>query len=345
MRLHYQYTLWILSIIFGGGLSEAYALVVVKEIKNLSEDTVQIQFDQPVNDSELSVEYLRDIIQVSVKNASIYPAKIYSVKGKDLVKVFAYQYSPSLVRARLSVADGAESYQNRFAMVNNGKVVTLKILPKGAADDAIQVSSAQAVKKEAPAVVSPKIQAPASPDLTGDEKKLLADILGKKEQKSPQYSMVRTFAKLMAVLAGTSLAILLIVFGFRRVRLSMKRRSGNEGAVAQWLSKVSKGKLSIKKNMIQVEASHFLGPKKSIVVVRIGNERLVLGIANDSINLISKVRSGTDQYDGPEDRLGSGRDDFDGVLDHTFGRPEEEPMLRDSVRERIKRKINEMKTV
>lgn len=45
--------------------------------------------------------------------------------------------------------------------------------------------------------------------------------------------------------------------------------------------------------MIEVLSTHYLGPKKSIAVVRVAGRVLVLGVSNESINLITQL-SGED---------------------------------------------------
>ena len=77
----------------------------------------------------------------------------------------------------------------------------------------------------------------------------------------------------------------------RRVMLS-KFFGGHGSAV----SRIAKKGLGRKGKMIEVVSNHYLGPKKSIAVVRVAGRVLVLGVSNESINLITQL-SGDDSFD------------------------------------------------
>jgi flagellar biogenesis protein FliO len=47
--------------------------------------------------------------------------------------------------------------------------------------------------------------------------------------------------------------------------------------------------------MIEVMANHYLGPKKSISVVKVQGRLMVLGVTNESINLIAQLPDGASQ--------------------------------------------------
>jgi hypothetical protein len=68
-----------------------------------------------------------------------------------------------------------------------------------------------------------------------------------------------------------------------------------------------------KEKMIEIVSTHHLGPKKSIAVARIAGKLLVLGISNESINLITQIEEGSDL-------------DLDALMDaDTFGAPAPAP--------------------
>jgi flagellar protein FliO/FliZ len=59
------------------------------------------------------------------------------------------------------------------------------------------------------------------------------------------------------------------------------------------LGRIAKRGLGRDGSMIEVLSTHYLGPKKSIAVVRVAGRLLVLGVSSDSINLITQL-SGED---------------------------------------------------
>jgi len=59
--------------------------------------------------------------------------------------------------------------------------------------------------------------------------------------------------------------------------------------------RVGLSKIGRKEEMIEILSTHYIGPKQRIAVVRVCGKKMVLGIASDSISLISQLPDGTDQ--------------------------------------------------
>ena len=57
------------------------------------------------------------------------------------------------------------------------------------------------------------------------------------------------------------------------------------------LKELATRKFGMKSRLIEMIATHHLGPKRSIHVLRIGEKTLVIGVTNESINLISELDS------------------------------------------------------
>ena len=114
----------ILSLVVLGtmtlGAGDALALTALKQVQVSDASRVDLLFDGKVSRSQIRTEFFRDIIQISLNDVSVYPAKISSVSGGDLTKIFAYQYAPKLVRCRLTVKGKAESYKNRIVLSSGG---------------------------------------------------------------------------------------------------------------------------------------------------------------------------------------------------------------------------------
>ncbi|MBI3542101.1 MAG: flagellar biosynthetic protein FliO [Deltaproteobacteria bacterium] len=99
----------------------------------------------------------------------------------------------------------------------------------------------------------------------------------------------RHFARMAIALFGVLALFVGLAFG-------VKRYAGK-------LKKLPFGK---KERLIQVVASHYLGNKKSISLVKVTGEYLVVGVSNDGISLISKLgpEVNVDKY--MEDRFWGG---------------------------------------
>ena len=309
--------------------ANAFAITNLKKVQITDGSQIDLFFDGKVSPSQIRTEFFNDIIQISLTDTSVYPAKINSVSGMDLTKVFAYQYAPKLVRCRLSVKGKAESYQGRFHVTNNGKVLSLRISggTATAISDKITHTAAAATSvvaaKSAPAAVAPE-SAPVeieekallekvmkseartsekkdsaresdvkendsdaeSPSLTGFGKKSTKTLGGAKPLPSP----FRSLGVLIVVIGLFGLMMLMI----KKVRdakmgasANIEKHKGFKGLFGQF-AKMTGSLAGGKGKMIETVATHYLGPKKSIAMVRISGRMLVLGVTNESINLITE---------------------------------------------------------
>jgi flagellar biogenesis protein FliO len=90
-------------------------------------------------------------------------------------------------------------------------------------------------------------------------------------------------------------AVLFLVIRVRNVRRSGSPSAGAGGKITGVLGKLMDQTLGARREkMIDVVATHNLGPKKSITIVRISGRLLVLGVSGESINLIAQLPDRTD---------------------------------------------------
>src|SRR4051812_3031830 len=75
----------------------AWAVTSLKQLQISNGSQIDLLFDGKVQKNQIRTEFFNDIIQLSVQDVSVYPAKISSVNGGALTKIFAYQYAPKLV--------------------------------------------------------------------------------------------------------------------------------------------------------------------------------------------------------------------------------------------------------
>mgnify|MGYP001554487800 CR=1 FL=1 len=97
-----------------------------------------------------------------------------------------------------------------------------------------------------------------------------------------------------------SIGVMLFVLGvFGLFVMFLKRMKGGAGSAKSargglggFLNKISGAGAA--KTMIEVVATHHLAPKRSIVVVRVQNRMLVLGMTNDAVNRSTEGKAGED---------------------------------------------------
>jgi flagellar biogenesis protein FliO len=320
---------------------QAHAISTLKQVQVTNGSEIDLLFDSKVSKSQIKTEFFNDVIQISLTDVSVYPAKISSVSGGNITKIFAYQYAPKLVRCRLTVKGKAEDFQDKIQILSGagtGKLLTVRVgAPLGVqnafantTDEADKISVQAARAKDAPVAAAgpavdtsaPKINdkeekalldrvmktapevAQAAPekvvkaetrDLTNEKNIFLDKPAGKIENLAggkPLPSPMNALGKLALVVALFSFCAL----GFKKFWKGRAESSGASvglmnslGRFAQNLGHtVTSGKGRSKK-MIEVISNHHLGPKKSIAVVRVAGNMLVLGITDDAINLITQI--------------------------------------------------------
>lgn len=340
------------------GSPSAQAVTALKQVQISNGSQIDLLFDGKIQKGQIRTEFVNDIIQLSIQDVSVYPAKISSVNGGSLTKIFAYQYAPKLVRCRLTVKGKADAYKDKLEIKTSGRILTVsvaggKAVPvetasepdaeekallsrvlggsaagtaekagskpteKAAADSASEKPASDKPVAEKAAVTKASSERPAAADKdkerdsiatsasataastasTGDQPVRLTGSSTKLAGGKPLPSPLKAFAKLGIVLA------LFGLLAFALKRYAQKRAGGGatdalaklgqpttEGAgFFAKLGSLAKKGLGGQPKMIEVLSTHYLGPKKSIAVVRIAGRVMVLGVANESISLITQL--------------------------------------------------------
>ena len=109
---------------FGFGAVGADASSVLRSVEVSPKDSktrsIQLLFDRAIDSSQVKTEFFKDIIQISLEDVSVYPARILPIEGSEISKLFTYQYTPKLVRARFSVKGKAEDFKDRISIETQG---------------------------------------------------------------------------------------------------------------------------------------------------------------------------------------------------------------------------------
>jgi len=248
--------MFLLVAMFHCGVFHAEAAPLgVRDIQIGEGNGARVLLDGVPAKGAIQIDYVRDIVQFSLQNTTIYPAKIlHPDPSADpaFSKIFAYQYAPNLVRLRFTVEGKAESYKGKVGFELNGKELVISF------------------PKEKPA-------APGELSET-EEKSLLSRVLGSEERKEE----VKVAAEPLKSGKGKSK----IGVGTKPVAgATQAKRVGDS-----WLSGILPGSRK-SKAFIEVIANHSIGPKQSITIVRIKDQQFVLGVTSDSVQLITQLDS------------------------------------------------------
>ncbi len=297
----------------------AQAATNLKKVQITDGSVVELIFDGKINPNQIKTEFVRDNIQLSFQDVSVYPAKVSMVSGKELTKVFAYQYSPKLVRARFTVKGDAAQYQGRMQMKVNGKVVSLRIA--GGKVDKITTSASST--ETTPVSTAEIKNETEKTQLNAEEQMLLTRVLGSEESsENKEVKKVEAKSQIDSSERGRpltsakslpspmrSIGVMIFILGLLGVFFMFMKRlkpGKNSKGLGGFLGKLSSGLAN--KNMIEVVSTHHLAPKKSIVIVRIQNRMLVLGMTNDAVNLITEFKANDSNLDDESDDLSESMD-------------------------------------
>ena len=345
----------------------AHAVLVLKQVQALGSNQVELQFDRDVDVKAIKTEFYQDIIQLSLNNVSVYPPRIFSVPGADIAKVFAYQYTPKLVRCRLTMKGKAEEFKDRISLRSKGRTLILSLQPPVLAKDKVTLQAAKAIsapqavpaktvlKPEDKSVLDKVLKEPANPEAQNKPVNLTGSPSASKSHKTSQ----STLGRAAKGFAWMTVVILLMAGLLLALRKALKAKPGSKS----WLLRMMKGKLGGPGKLIEVEATHYLGPKKSIAVVKVQGRRLVLGVTEESINLITQLDARADGT--PDDgldllaglgvkKMGAGAEvagpgQFSEILASagskpSFGAPESTKRVS-SVRDQIRRRVEGLKNL
>jgi flagellar biogenesis protein FliO len=310
----------------GFASTSAFALTTLKQVQVTNGSQVDLLFDGKIKPAQIRTEFFNDTIQVSLTDAAVYPAKISSVNGDALTKIFAYQYAPKLVRCRITVKGKAEDYKDLFTAKAQGKILTLRV---GQSSDQITLQSS-APEAQAGQAKKRVVEADAFKISEAEEKALLERVLKsqpvapttavmEKQEAAPQSSKRskrdreespkalaggKPLPSLWSALAKLAMVIALFLaaaFAVRKFRgvdfgsapsghfekSGLMGLKGLGGALSRFTHGI--GIKGAKGKMIEVVSTHHLGPKKSIAVVKVAGRTLVLGVSAESINLITQI--------------------------------------------------------
>ncbi len=305
-------------VLVGFGTTAWAGSHTVREVKIPGNGVAQIHLDGVPPKGALELDYVRDIVQLSIQNSTIYPAKIlHSDSGEEAFsKVFAYQYAPNLVRIRFTVGGKADVYRGKVKLEQKGKMLTVRF-PEAIANQGDQSDREQSLlakvlgqaasvgkqveeKPATPEVKEAKpVEVPVSEAVAPVAETKPAKLTGTRANPAPQLGGARSGVSPLRSL----FAMFLVVGGLGMVLVYVKsRKKGVQGKRNgdSWFSQVLSG---AKRNTsyIEVLASHALGPKQSITVVRIRDQKFVLGVTQDSVQLITQLDSDEADLDVLED--------------------------------------------
>lgn len=250
------------------------------------------------------IDFINETIQVDIPNAKVKDGKITAkVDGDRIKSLLAYQLNKSTARFRMILQKGfkAERYRDSLATSSTGTGFSINLKDLAKSDE---LSGASAIVKNAPQELNASPEA-AQIDEVGIEAELSAlskqkvntavaeKTIPASEAKSASADTAAKPAKEeeIPVLSNTSekkvkasgVSGLRLSLGLAVVALFL---FGMWVAAQRWLNK--KGIKNAHTN-IRVMTQHHLGPKKSLAIITVAGESILIGITDHNISLIKTL--------------------------------------------------------
>lgn len=274
--------------------------------------TIDFAISQKVAAEDVAVEYERNFIQVSLKNVSAYPARTENLNEGNLERVFTYQYQPDLARARVLLKGNASALKGKSSWKVTADGVRVAIKGEAAA---------------APAIIDSTKSKAAAASADADDERIVQQILSesksspksapgvasaettKKSEEAPVFSEKKPAASEdQAIFSPKDGASRPKESTATRVIASLLLVIGVIGACAVAFRRFAMGKgISFQRQnrVIETIATQSFGPKRSVAVIKVLDQYMVVGMAGDGMNLLANLGSDVkidkylDQIDGP----------------------------------------------
>ncbi len=331
----------------------AFAVTNLKDLRVGKDGYVHLSFDKKLSESQIKIDTLRDIVQFSIKNATVYPAKIFSVDQKSLKKVFAYQYTPNVIRCRLTVPGDSNDFKNNFSLSKDRKTLTLKVSTIVKKDEKPKTQSIQVSQSKASNVQ----------EASTSEKELLKKLIENENEKplfSDKSSNERTNKKssdgFFDGFSFIGFLFLLFIFGsflFRRKMLGSSSKEEKKSFFSGLFKKMKNGGFAGSDNIKLIEKV-FIEQKKAISIIEIYGKKYAIGITDENLSLIGIIEDDANTLLNEDD-------EFNSLLNEEFSRPTiSSPVVKNemasnqispnldtqsSVRERIKKRLEGLKEI
>jgi flagellar biogenesis protein FliO len=245
--------------------------------------SIEFALSQKVDPKSVAVEFERNFIQLSLRGVSAYPARTETINQGGLEKVFTYQYQPDLARARVLLKTSAAAIKDKSSWELTAKGVRILVKAQGSnaqasASDTVKSKAASVADTEEDRLVREILsenkpqetkKAPPAAKSNAEEQPLFATKTNTEEKPKEEGAATRVFASLLLVvglIGATAVA-------YRRFALG-------KGITFQRQTKV-----------IDVVSTQAIGPKRSVALIKVLDQYMVVGMAGDGMSLLANLGS------------------------------------------------------
>ncbi len=249
-------------------MAESQAQVLLKNVEVTStagDKKIELKFDGIPN--EFVPSYREEFVQIELNNTSVIPPKQWiNVKDGFFKNIFVYQFDEKTVRARFYTIGNAANLQEKIKFTNENDSI---VLTYGISGGTSAVSGAHNVQGDAKAEHSDN-NADTHVDTHDDPNADTHSDTGVLAAGVKEDAIYGSFIKMLIVLVILIALLLVVLYVVKKFLWKKTGKGGQEDG-------------------IRVITSAYVGPKKSIALVEVAGERIVVGITSDNISMLTKV--------------------------------------------------------
>lgn len=298
-------------------LSATVKMTDVSVKRNASGINVDLTFDKPISAKALKPAFERNFVQLVLKSTKVDAARMIPVSGSEVAKIFAYPYSPDTARVRIILKKENDWAKGKVSLWNNNPKTVRIFVKDPQKTDRVETVVAPAPKK----AVEP----------SSEEAKLLKEVVSNTQEidihdpDSVKAALAREPEKNAEPINDAAISAVDKTEAANNAQVGVKSDPskhflrmalallgilaffiGGVFLVKRYASKLKGLPFGKKERLIQVVATHYLGSKKSISLVKVTGEYMVVGVSNEGISLISKLGSEVNVDKYLEDRFWGG---------------------------------------
>lgn len=265
----------------------------------------ELEFDQEIQSKDIQVEFIRQTIQLNIPEAAIAKSIFKRVKEKDVKSIYAYQFNKNLLRTRIIYNKiEASQFKGSVDLASVGNKVYISI-PKPSLVTASHLKEDLSSKDNTAVATAAGVDSAksdidldaeierASHELSRNEKVGIVDkrknltLTGQNKaqiEKNLPESQIPVFTKeKKKEVTAKGSPWTRLIFSFLIILASC----GGLIAFAKWWKRTRP--VNTEKTKIRVLTQFHLGPKKSLAIVRVAGEAILIGVTDHNISMIKTL--------------------------------------------------------